>query len=155
MIKLKSLLTERSNSPWSSIQSYDVDSTSMKKAQEPNPMYKGHSTIDLLMFDWMFTDTTRSMPKKFKFVEANISKLIAPMKKWEHFNRGSGFSIADSILYNIPRNGGVYEVYFDIIAKAIKNAGQGTITYDKIKGKSGSKKMHSKGSEESIAMFGI
>ena len=119
----------------------------------------GSQPINILLADWLFTNSNNDIAKKYKFVKANISKLIAPMKNWEHFNRGPGYSIADAIEYNGSRNGaysnGVYEVYFNLFRDAIAKAGQGKLKYSTIaKMSKKEKKANLAGSKQSKELFG-
>ena len=147
MIKLTTLLTE-------SLFDFKVDSSSMKKAQQPSALSGNQAPIDSLLSDWLYTDSTKNMSTKYKFVKSNLPKLASQLKKWEHFNNKS-LTLAKFMLWNKDTNKGVYEAYFNLFAAAIKKAGGGDLKYDMLSRATKSKKNHRIGSEESIGLFGI
>ena len=65
MIKLKSLLTE-------SIFNFEPDASSLKAAMQPSKFTGNQPPIDSLISDWLYTDSTKNMAQKYKFVKANI-----------------------------------------------------------------------------------
>ena len=148
MIKLTTLLTE-------SLFDFKVDSSSMKKAQQPSKLNGNQPPIDSLMADWLYTDSTKNMVAKYKFVKSNIGKLHPLLKNWSHFNN-TNLTLSNFMLWHKKdTNKGVYEAYFNLFAAAIKKAGKGNLIYKEIQRSTKSKSNHKLGSQESIDLFGI
>tara|TARA_R110000744_G_C18929127_1_gene512894 strand:+ start:68 stop:514 length:447 start_codon:yes stop_codon:yes gene_type:complete len=148
MIKLKSLLTE-------SIFNFEPDASSLKAAMQPSKFTGNQPPIDSLISDWLYTDSTKNMAQKYKFVKANIGKLHPLLKNWSHFNNSTLTLSNFMLLHKKDTNKGVFEAYFNLFAAAIKKAGKGNLTYKEIKSSTKSKPFHKLGSKESIDLFDI